>query len=97
MSLRPRSRSRPTVPTTQTTLSVDDTRDIIATLARALPGDRGAEERRHLLCHPESPGRKVRDLVAEGRDAALVVGSPNSSNSNRLRELAEREGACRRG
>jgi 4-hydroxy-3-methylbut-2-enyl diphosphate reductase len=36
----------------------------------------------------------VRDLVRDGCDAVLVVGSPNSSNSNRLRELAEREGAA---
>jgi 4-hydroxy-3-methylbut-2-enyl diphosphate reductase len=36
----------------------------------------------------------VRELVGEGCDAVLVVGSPNSSNSNRLRELAEREGAA---
>ena len=35
----------------------------------------------------------MRELVGEGCDAVLVVGSPNSSNSNRLRELAEREGA----
>ena len=36
----------------------------------------------------------MRDLVRGGCDAVLVVGSPNSSNSNRLRELAQREGAA---
>ena len=76
--------------TTQTTLSVDDTRGIIAALqARfpAIPGPKNDD-----ICYA-TPNRQdaVRTLAREC-DLVLVVGSPNSSNSNRLRELAERDG-----
>ena len=46
--------------TTQTTLSVDDTRSVIAGAEGPVPGDPGAEERRHLLRDPEPPGRGAR-------------------------------------
>ena len=77
--------------TTQTTLSVDDTRDIIAALRARFPAIEGPKN--DDICYAtQNRQDAVRDLVAEGCDAVLVVGSPNSSNSNRLRELAEREG-----
>ena len=77
--------------TTQTTLSVDDTRDIIAALKAKYPELHGP--RNDDICYAtQNRQDAVRELVGEGCDAVLVVGSPNSSNSNRLRELAEREG-----
>ena len=79
--------------TTQTTLSVDDTRDIIAALKAKFPAIQGPKN--DDICYAtQNRQDAVRELVAEGCDAVLVVGSPNSSNSNRLRELAEREGAA---
>ena len=77
--------------TTQTTLSVDDTRHIIAALRAKFPAIQGPKN--DDICYAtQNRQDAVRELVAEGCDAVLVVGSPNSSNSNRLRELAEREG-----
>lgn len=76
--------------TTQTTLSVDDTRDIIATLRERFPAMQGP--RNDDICYAtQNRQDAVRDLAVKC-DLILVVGSPNSSNSNRLRELAEREG-----
>lgn len=76
--------------TTQTTLSVDDTRHIIAALKRRFPQIQGP--RNDDICYAtQNRQDAVRDLTGEC-DLVLVVGSPNSSNSNRLRELAEREG-----
>ncbi|MDO5505963.1 MAG: 4-hydroxy-3-methylbut-2-enyl diphosphate reductase [Pseudoxanthomonas suwonensis] len=76
--------------TTQTTLSVDDTREIIAALRRRFPAIQGP--RNDDICYAtQNRQDAVRELAAEC-DLVLVVGSPNSSNSNRLRELAEREG-----
>ncbi|MBV2209319.1 MAG: 4-hydroxy-3-methylbut-2-enyl diphosphate reductase [Thermomonas sp.] len=78
--------------TTQTTLSVDDTRDIIAALKTKYPQIQGPKH--DDICYAtQNRQDAVRDLVRDGCDAVLVVGSPNSSNSNRLRELAQREGA----
>ena len=76
--------------TTQTTLSVDDTRDIIAALRARYPAIQGP--RNDDICYAtQNRQDAVRELTREC-DLVLVVGSPNSSNSNRLRELAEREG-----
>ena len=76
--------------TTQTTLSVDDTRDIIAALRARYPAMQGP--RNDDICYAtQNRQDAVRELAAQC-DLVLVVGSPNSSNSNRLRELAEREG-----
>jgi 4-hydroxy-3-methylbut-2-enyl diphosphate reductase len=76
--------------TTQTTLSVDDTREIIAALKRRFPAIQGP--RNDDICYAtQNRQDAVRELSREC-DLVLVVGSPNSSNSNRLRELAEREG-----
>lgn len=78
--------------TTQTTLSVDDTRDIIAALKAKYPQIQGPKH--DDICYAtQNRQDAVRELVRSGCDAVLVVGSPNSSNSNRLRELAQREGA----
>ena len=78
--------------TTQTTLSVDDTRDIIAALKAKYPAIQGPKH--DDICYAtQNRQDAVRELVRGGCDVVLVVGSPNSSNSNRLRELAEREGA----
>ena len=76
--------------TTQTTLSVDDTRDIISALRERFPAIQGP--RNDDICYAtQNRQDAVRELA--GRcDLVLIVGSPNSSNSNRLRELAERQG-----
>ena len=76
--------------TTQTTLSVDDTRSVIEALRRRFPAIQGPKN--DDICYAtQNRQDAVRELAAEC-DLVLVVGSPNSSNSNRLRELAEREG-----
>jgi len=76
--------------TTQTTLSVDDTLDIIAALKSRFPSIQGP--RNDDICYAtQNRQDAVRELTG-ACDLVLVVGSPNSSNSNRLRELAEREG-----
>ena len=76
--------------TTQTTLSVDDTRGMIDALRSKYPAMQGP--RNDDICYAtQNRQDAVRELAAQC-DLVLVVGSPNSSNSNRLRELAEREG-----
>ena len=76
--------------TTQTTLSVDDTRNVIAALRARFPALQGPKN--DDICYAtQNRQDAVRDL-ARRCDLVLVVGSPNSSNSNRLRELAERDG-----
>ncbi|KRG68985.1 4-hydroxy-3-methylbut-2-enyl diphosphate reductase [Pseudoxanthomonas dokdonensis] len=76
--------------TTQTTLSVDDTIGIIEALQKRFPAMQGPKN--DDICYAtQNRQDAVRDLSAQC-DLILVVGSPNSSNSNRLRELAEREG-----
>ncbi len=75
---------------TQTTLSVDDTRHIIAALVARFPGIVGPDVRD--ICYAtQNRQQAVRDL-AERADVILVVGSRNSSNSNRLREIGEELG-----
>ncbi|MBU2885213.1 4-hydroxy-3-methylbut-2-enyl diphosphate reductase [Gilvimarinus agarilyticus] len=76
---------------TQTTLSMDDTAKIIAALRQTFPNIEGP--RKDDICYATTNRQDaVRQLALEC-DLVLVVGSPNSSNSNRLRELAERCGA----
>lgn len=76
--------------TTQTTLSVDDTRGIIAALQARYPAMQGPKN--DDICYAtQNRQDAVRELAREC-DLVLVVGSPNSSNSNRLAELARREG-----
>lgn len=75
---------------TQTTLSVDDTAKVIDALRARFPAIEGP--RREDICYATTNRQDaVRQLALEC-DLVLVVGSPNSSNSNRLRELAERCG-----
>ncbi|MFC1393304.1 4-hydroxy-3-methylbut-2-enyl diphosphate reductase [Acinetobacter junii] len=75
---------------TQTTLSIDDTAKVIDALRKKYPMIMGP--RKDDICYAtQNRQDAVRDL-AEKCDVVLVVGSPNSSNSNRLRELAERMG-----
>ena len=76
--------------TTQTTLSVDDTRDIIRALRGRFPSIQGPKN--DDICYATQNRQDAVRRLARECDLVLVVGSPNSSNSNRLRELAEREG-----
>jgi len=76
---------------TQTTLSVDETREVIDALQQKFPKIQGP--RKDDICYAtQNRQDAVRALAAEA-ELVLVVGSRNSSNSNRLRELAERMGA----
>ncbi len=76
---------------TQTTLSVDDTEEIIAALRKRFPNISGPKK--DDICYAtQNRQDAVRQLASEC-DVMLVVGSTTSSNSNRLRELAERCGA----
>ena len=75
---------------TQTTLSVDDTAEIVAILKRRFPaiqGPRGED-----ICYATSNRQAAVKAIAGRCDALFVIGSPNSSNSLRLVEVAEREG-----
>jgi 4-hydroxy-3-methylbut-2-enyl diphosphate reductase len=75
---------------TQTTLSMDDTSKVIDALRNKFPSIGGP--RKDDICYAtQNRQDAVKQLAAEC-DVLLVVGSPNSSNSNRLRELAERMG-----
>jgi len=75
---------------TQTTLSMDDTAKVIDALRTRFPAIDGP--RKDDICYAtQNRQDAVKQLAAEC-DAVLVVGSPNSSNSNRLRELSERMG-----
>lgn len=75
---------------TQTTLSMDDSREIIAALQRHFPAIQGPKKSD--ICYAtQNRQDAIRDLATRC-DLLLVVGSPNSSNSNRLRELAEKQG-----
>lgn len=75
---------------TQTTLSVDDTLKIIDTLRERFPKIMGP--RRDDICYATQNRQDVVKVLAERSDIVIVVGSKNSSNSNRLKELAERLG-----
>ncbi|MEM9255468.1 MAG: 4-hydroxy-3-methylbut-2-enyl diphosphate reductase [Pseudomonadota bacterium] len=76
---------------TQTTLSMDDTARVIDALRLRFPGILGP--RKDDICYATQNRQDAVKQLAAGCDLMLVVGSPNSSNSNRLRELAERMGA----
>ncbi|WEK43559.1 MAG: 4-hydroxy-3-methylbut-2-enyl diphosphate reductase [Candidatus Sphingomonas colombiensis] len=75
---------------TQTTLSVDDTAEVVRTLQRRFPSihaPRGED-----ICYATSNRQAAVKAIAATCDAVLVIGAPNSSNSVRLVEVAEREG-----
>ncbi|MCB1865621.1 MAG: 4-hydroxy-3-methylbut-2-enyl diphosphate reductase [Chromatiales bacterium] len=75
---------------TQTTLSVDDTDAIVEALRARFPRIRGP--RKDDICYATQNRQDAVKRLAERCDRVLVVGSPSSSNSNRLRELAEKLG-----
>jgi 4-hydroxy-3-methylbut-2-enyl diphosphate reductase len=76
---------------TQTTLSVDDTAAIVSILERRFPGIKAP--RGEDICYATSNRQAAVKEIARVCEAVLVIGSPNSSNSVRLVEVAEREGA----
>ena len=76
---------------TQTTLSVDDTAKVIEALRVRFPNIQGP--RKDDICYATQNRQDAVRALAEKANVVLVVGSPNSSNSNRLKELAERCGA----
>ena len=76
---------------TQTTLSVDDTARVIDALRARFPNIKGP--RKDDICYATQNRQDAVKQLASESECILVVGSPNSSNSNRLRELAERMGA----
>ena len=75
---------------TQTTLSIDDTKAVIAALRAKFPAIQGP--RHDDICYATQNRQDAVRRLAETCDLVLVVGSPNSSNSNRLRELAQKQG-----
>ncbi|TFW30491.1 4-hydroxy-3-methylbut-2-enyl diphosphate reductase [Massilia horti] len=74
----------------QTTLSVDDTADIIAALKRRFPTI--IEPKKGDICYATTNRQEAVKFMAPQVEVVIVVGSPNSSNSNRLREVAEKKG-----
>jgi 4-hydroxy-3-methylbut-2-enyl diphosphate reductase len=75
---------------TQTTLSVDDAAEILAAVKRRYPNVR--EPKQQDICYATQNRQDAVKLLSPQVDVLIVVGSPTSSNSNRLRELAERLG-----
>ncbi len=75
---------------TQTTLSVDDTAEILAAVRARFPALR--EPKQQDICYATQNRQDAVKALARQVDAVIVVGSPTSSNTNRLRELAERLG-----
>ena len=77
---------------TQTTLSIDDAAAVAAALRTRFPGI--AEPKKSDICYATQNRQDAVRIMAPACDLVLVVGSPNSSNSNRLREVAERRGVA---
>jgi 4-hydroxy-3-methylbut-2-enyl diphosphate reductase len=88
-NLRPASNKLSYV--TQTTLSVDDAAAIVAALKARFPGIAGPKK--DDICYATQNRQDAVKFMAPQCDVVIVVGSPNSSNSNRLREVAEHMGA----
>jgi len=78
---------------TQTTLSVDDTAEIVEVLKRRFPNIIGPHKED--ICYATTNRQEAVKRVAPVVDAMIVVGAPNSSNSQRLKEVAERAGCPR--
>ncbi len=74
----------------QTTLSVDDTADVINALKQRFP--QIAEPKKGDICYATTNRQEAVKFMAPQVDLVIVVGSPNSSNSNRLREVAQKKG-----
>jgi 4-hydroxy-3-methylbut-2-enyl diphosphate reductase len=87
--VQPRQTERIAV-VTQTTLSVDDTREILAAVRARFPTLR--EPKQQDICYATQNRQDAVKLLAREVDVVIVVGSSSSSNTNRLRELAERLG-----
>jgi 4-hydroxy-3-methylbut-2-en-1-yl diphosphate reductase len=77
---------------TQTTLSMDDTAKVIDALKQRFPNIVGPKK--NDICYATQNRQDAVKALAEQCDLLLVVGSPNSSNSNRLKELAKQHGTC---
>lgn len=77
---------------TQTTLSVDDTLDVIASLKQKFPNIR--EPKKGDICYATTNRQEAVKFMAPKVDLVIVVGSANSSNSNRLREVAQKMGTA---
>ncbi|MDZ7654386.1 MAG: 4-hydroxy-3-methylbut-2-enyl diphosphate reductase [Sulfurimicrobium sp.] len=77
---------------TQTTLSVDDASAIIAALKQRFPAITGPKK--DDICYATQNRQDAVKSLADQCDVVIVVGSPNSSNSNRLREVAQKHGAA---
>jgi 4-hydroxy-3-methylbut-2-en-1-yl diphosphate reductase len=75
---------------TQTTLSVDDTREVIEALKKRFPAIVGPDTKD--ICYATQNRQRAVRQLSEQVDMILVIGAPNSSNSNRLREIAEELG-----
>jgi 4-hydroxy-3-methylbut-2-enyl diphosphate reductase len=88
VGVRPRGEKLAVV--TQTTLSVDDAADILAEVKRVFPHVR--EPKQQDICYATQNRQDAVKVLAPAVDVVIVVGSRSSSNSNRLRELAERLG-----
>ncbi len=84
------SSSTPLSYVTQTTLSVDECRDIVETLHVRFPSIKGPQQED--ICYATQNRQNAVKHIAKLVNVILVLGSPNSSNSNRLRELGERCG-----
>lgn len=82
---------KPLAVVTQTTLSVDDAAEILAAVKRRFPAVR--EPKQQDICYATQNRQDAVKVLAPQVDVLIVVGSPTSSNSNRLRELGERLGA----
>lgn len=76
----------------QTTLSVDDTEEVIAALKARFPLI--AEPKKGDICYATTNRQQAVKFMATQADLVIVVGSPSSSNSTRLREVAEKKGAA---
>jgi len=77
---------------TQTTLSVDDAQAVVAALQRRYPRIRGPKKAD--ICYATQNRQDAVKLMTPQCDVVIVVGAPNSSNSNRLREVADKMGAA---
>ena len=88
----PAADGRPIAYVTQTTLSVDDTREIVEALKRRFPSIHAPPMED--ICYATTNRQEAVKAAAREVEAVIVVGAANSSNSQRLREVAEREGAA---